>query len=525
MFRHSSNASETWKNLPWKRFQKDLFRLQRRVFKAIQVGDKRKAMSLQRLILKSTAARMLAIRQVTQLNAGKRTAGIDGKASLNHGERLELSEILRTKSSNWQHQKLREIPIPKKDGTTRLLKVPTIGDRAWQCLVKLALEPAHEATFHAKSYGFRTGRAAHDAQKILQINLNSNANGIEKRVIELDIEKCFDRISHSSIMERLIAPSGIKLGIFRCLKSGVNPEFPEQGTPQGGVVSPLLANIALNGIEDIHQSVRYADDMVFILKPKDDAVAILEQVSQFLAERGMKLSEKKTKLTATTDGFDFLGWHFKVQSNGKFRCIPSADNYKAFRQKVKHIVNNSNYGATTKAEKLAPVVRGWRNYHRFCKMEGSRNSLYHIQARAYKVFNKESKQTRYTSKSLLDKAFPSVPYSENKHINVKGKKSPYDGDITYWSERNSKLYDGETSKALKKQNHSCGLCGLKMFSEEKVHLHHVDGNHNNWKKNNLLAVHESCHDHIHMSKSESQEHQEPDARKRARPDLTERGEA
>jgi retron-type reverse transcriptase len=191
-------------------------------------------MSLQRLILKSTAARMLAIRQVTQLNAGKRTAGVDGKASLKHEERLELNENLRTRSSNWQHQKLREIPIPKKDGTTRILKVPTIGDRAWQCLVKFALEPAHEATFHARSYGFRTGRAAHDAQKILFLNLKSDANGIEKRVIELDIEKCFDRIRHSSIMERLIAPSGIKLGIFRCLKSGVNPEFPELLNPARG---------------------------------------------------------------------------------------------------------------------------------------------------------------------------------------------------------------------------------------------------------------------------------------------------
>lgn len=116
MFRRSRDASETWKNLPWKQFQKDLFRLQKRVFKAIQVGDKRKAMSLQRLILKSTAARMLAIRQVTQLNAGKRTAGIDGLASLNYEERLNLNEELRAKGSNWKHQKLREIPIPKKDG-------------------------------------------------------------------------------------------------------------------------------------------------------------------------------------------------------------------------------------------------------------------------------------------------------------------------------------------------------------------------------------------------------------------------
>ncbi len=226
------------------------------------------------------------------------------------------------------------------------------------------------ATFHARSYGFRTGRSAQDAQKYLYNNLRSQCDGINKRVIELDIEKCFDRINHSSIMDRLIAPLGIKTGIFRCLKSGVNPGFPEQGTPQGGVVSPLLANIVLNGIESIHNykndghlvepSVRYADDMVFILRPQDDAEQILERINRFLAERGLKVSEKKTKLTATTDGFDFLGWHFYVQSNGKFRSIPSVDNFKAFRQKVKHIVNNSNYGATTKAEKLAPVVRGWR---------------------------------------------------------------------------------------------------------------------------------------------------------------------
>jgi len=301
-------------------------------------------------------------------------------------------------------------------------------------------------------------------------------------------------------MEQLIAPKGIKTGIFRCLKSGVNPGFPEQGTQQGGVVSPLLANIALNGIEEVHQSIRYADDMVYILKPQDDAEKILNRISQFLAERGLKVSEKKTKLSRTTDGFDFLGWHFKVQSNGKFRCVPSVDNFKAFRQKVKHIVNNSGYGATTKAEKLAPVVRGWRNYHRYCKMDGSRFTLYHIQNRAFKVFNKETKQNRYTSKKLLDKAFPAVPYSENKHINVKGNKSPFDGDLTYWSERNSKLYGGTTSKVLKRQNHSCARCGLRTTSEERVHLHHKDRNHHNWNPDNLEALHESCHDYGHMSK-------------------------
>lgn len=256
MVGHSECASELWKNTPWKKFRRNLFRLQVRVYKAIRARDLRKAKSLQKLILKSEAARMLAIRQVTQLNAGHKTAGIDGKASLTFFERQNLNKWLKNHYNNWQHQGLREIPIPKKDGKTRILKVPTIADRAWQCLVKYALEPAHEATFHARSYGFRPGRGAHDAQKILQINLNSRARGFEKRLIELDIEKCFDRISHKSIMERLIAPLGIKTGIFRCLKIGVNPEYPEQGTPQGGVASPLLANIALNGIEEIHQSVR-----------------------------------------------------------------------------------------------------------------------------------------------------------------------------------------------------------------------------------------------------------------------------
>uniref|UniRef100_UPI0035C8A44E reverse transcriptase domain-containing protein n=1 Tax=Plectonema radiosum TaxID=945768 RepID=UPI0035C8A44E len=252
------------------------------MFKAVRAGDKRKALSLQKLILKSSSARFLAIRQVTQLNAGKKTAGIDGKKSLTFKERFELEELLGTLSNNWVHKGLREIPIPKKDGTTRILKIPTIADRCWQCLAKYALEPAHEATFHARSYGFRTGRSAHDAQKVLFLNLNSNVNGIKKRVIELDIAKCFDRISHTTIMDNLIAPRGVKSGIFRCLKAGINPEFPEQGTPQGGVISPLLANIALNGIESVFRyhkngfkitdktpessiiepSIRYADDMV-----------------------------------------------------------------------------------------------------------------------------------------------------------------------------------------------------------------------------------------------------------------------
>ncbi len=500
MVRHSRNTSESWRTLPWKQFRRNLFRLQVRVWKAIRVGDMARARRLQKLILRSRSARLLAIRQVTQLNQGKKTAGVDGKASLSFKERLELDELLRTRVHQWEHQGLREIPIPKKDGTTRMLKVPTISDRAWQCLAKYAIEPAHEALFNARSYGFRPGRSAHDAQKILFNNLRSYANGKEKSILELDIEKCFDRIDHATLMSKVIAPQTIKTGLWRCLKAGLNPDFPNQGTPQGGIISPLLANIALDGIEDIHQSVRYADDMVFILKPNDNATHVLTRVEEFLALRGLNVKASKTRLVASTDGFDFLGWNFRVQQNGKFRSTPSEENFKAFRNKVKHVVNNSNYGAKVKAEKLAPIIRGWRKYHRYCKMDGARFSLWFMHDRAFRVFNKESRQTRQSVIKLVEKAFPSVPYSENKHVNIKGDKSPFDGDVIYWSKRNSDKYDGATAKTLKKQHHSCGQCGHLFLDDERVHLHHIDGDHSNWKPENLVAIHESCHDYIHMSK-------------------------
>ena len=501
---HSASYSDDWKFINWGKLQKILFRLQRRIFKAIRDEDKAKAKRLQKLLLSSYAARMLAIRQVTQLNKGKKTAGVDGKKFLTFEERFQLEVTLKQHTKDWKHQGLREIPIPKKDGSKRLLKVPTIADRTWQCLVKFALEPAHEATFHARSYGFRTGRGTHDAQRQLFNNLNSGVNGINKRVLELDIEKCFDRINHKAILDRVISPEYIQRGLHRCLKAGVNPQFPEQGTPQGGVVSPLLANIALNGIETLGQSIRYADDMVFILKPGESAEKLLVKIEQFLATRGMNVSQKKTKVTASTDGFDFLGWHFYVQrNNGKFKSIPSTENFKNFYDKVKNIINSSNYGAETKVSELAPVVRGWRNYHKYCKMDGSRFSLWGIAHKAFKAFLKQESINRFQAEKMVKTAFPNIGYSENRFVNVKGDKSPFDGDINYWAKRNSILYDGATAKTLKKQNHSCGYCRLNFIDDEKVELHHIDGNHKNWDNKNLLAIHRSCHQYIHMSKSES----------------------
>lgn len=514
MVRHISlkAASESWAKQPWKQYRKILFRLQKRVWKAVRANDRRRARKLQKLILKSRSAQFLAVRQVTQLNQGRKTAGIDGKLALKHHERFELVKQLARHGFSWHHKKLRQIPIPKKDGTIRMLKVPTISDRAWQCLVKYALEPAHEAIFQGHSYGFRPGRGTWDAQKAIFDLLRGNY-GLHKTILELDIEKCFDRIDHSALLRLTIAPQMIKGGLLRCLRAGTDPSFPNQGTPQGGVVSPLLANIALHGVETIgaHRPkwnrkvlmktcIRYADDMVFILYPEQDPLDVLKEVDVFLKERGLKTKASKTHIVPATDGFNFLGWNFKVRSDGKLVCIPSEDNFKAFRKKVKTIVSSSNYGAKLKAIKLAPLVRGWRNYHKYCDMSGSRFSLWGMQFRAFKRFNRERKQDRYSAMALRDKAFPTVGYKQFGHVKVQSDRSPFDGDVVYWSKRNSKLYDGPTAQQLRRQSHTCGQCHLAFIEGEKVHLHHIDGDRNNWAINNRLAVHESCHDYIHMCK-------------------------
>ena len=299
-------------------------------------------------------------------------------------------------------------------------------------------------------------------------------------------------------MTRVMAPGCIKTGLWKCLKAGTGVGFPDQGTPQGGVISPLLANIALDGIEKIHPSIRYADDMVIFLKPGEDAQKILDRIAAFLAERKLEIKQEKTRVVASTDGFDFLGWHFKVKPNGKLTCCPSKDNYQAFRSKVKFIVINSNYGAEVKAQKLAPIVRGWRQYHRYCDM--TNYCLWGMQFRAFTVFNREKNQTKHSSETLVKKAFPTVKWSVFKHIKVAGDRSPFDGDNLYWSKRESNLYNNLTVKVLKKQDHSCAACGHKFLPGDVVELHHIDGNHYNWKPGNLEALHRECHQYTHMSK-------------------------
>lgn len=183
------NLVDKWKSIPWRKLRKIVFRLQVRIFKAQKNGNTRLVRKLQKLLLSSKAAKLLAIRQVTQLNTGKKTAGVDGKKTLTTPQRLALYELLIKNWKQWKHQPLKRVYIPKADGKKRGLGIPTISDRAYQCFLKYALEPAAEARFNEFSYGLRPGRSCHDIQKQLFFNLNSSkANGISKRILELDIE-------------------------------------------------------------------------------------------------------------------------------------------------------------------------------------------------------------------------------------------------------------------------------------------------------------------------------------------------
>jgi RNA-directed DNA polymerase len=301
-------------------------------------------------------------------------------------------------------------------------------------------------------------------------------------------------------MLMVTAPQKKKLVLFPSLKIGVSPEFPNQGTPQGGVFSPLLANVVLNGIEKIHPSTRYADNMIFYLKPKDNEIEILKKVEQHLEHLGLNISSEKTKISKTTDGFKFLGWNIRNTPSGKIMITPSEENYKKQKEKILKHLKNPKLSVKSKITLLAPIVRGWRNYHKSCSLSNSKFTLWDLQMQACKVFNTK-KSNIHEAIANMKKAFPKVSSAPGRFTNVTGERSPFDGDALYWSKRNSKRYDGLTAKMLQKQKHSCGKCNLKFLGEQRVQLHHIDGNHNNWLRKNLMVVHTSFHKQIHSAKS------------------------
>ena len=365
----------TWDSIIWADVQRQVRRLQTRIVKSIQAGKHNKAKALQWLLTHSFSGKALAVKRVTE-NQGKNTSGVD--KSTWKTPVAKIKAIVSMKRRGYSPLPLRRVLIPKKNGKTRPLGIPTMKDRAMQALYLLALEPIAETMADPNSYGFRPERSTADAgEQCFTVLAKKNS---AEWVLEADIKGCFDNISHDWMINHVPTDKTI---LQKWLKAGYmfhNERFPtEAGTPQGGIISPALANMTLDGLEAMLSArfpksnrrwskkmnmVRYADDFIITGESKEWLEnEVKPAVVEFLAERGLTLSPEKTKITHIKEGFDFLGWNVR-KYNGKLLIKPSKANVKAHLDNIREgIKGNKTAKQANLIRMLNPILRGWANYH------------------------------------------------------------------------------------------------------------------------------------------------------------------
>ena len=378
----SSGKAAHWDQVDWPKRERQVRRLQARIVKAIREGRWGKVKTLQRLLTSSFSGKALAVKRVTE-NQGRRTPGVDSVSWTTPAARLRAIGSLQRRG--YRPLPLRRVHIPKTNGKLRPLGIPTMKDRAMQALYLLALAPVAETTADPNSYGFRPERSTADA---LQQCFNTLCRGCSAQwVLEGDIKGCFDHISHDWMLKNVPVDKTV---LRKWLKTGYIENrtlFPtEAGTPQGGIISPTLANLVLDGLETLLAKhfprqgwkdgrvwrpkvnlVRYADDFIITGGSKE----LLENevrpvVEQFLRERGLVLSADKTRITHIDEGFDFLGQNLR-KYDGKPLVKPSKKNKQVFLEKVRGLIGaNQSVSQTLLMAVLNPVIRGWANYHRHC---------------------------------------------------------------------------------------------------------------------------------------------------------------
>ena len=371
-----------WRNIDWKIVIKSVNKLQTRITKAVYQRQWHLVKRLQYLLTNSFYAKLLAIRKITQ-NKGHRTAGVDGEKWTT--AKAKMKAALKLSSKKYKAKPLRRVYIEKYGKTEkRPLSIPTMHDRAMQALHAFALNPVAEATADKVSFGFRKNRSTHDACSQAFNCLSTRYSA--QWVLEGDIKGCFDNINHEWLLDNIPMDKSI---LKQFLKSGfvynrhLNPT--KAGTPQGGIISPILANMTLDGIETtiatkyytnksgkVDKSrhnphkvnfVRYADDFIVTADSEETAKEIAELIKSFIKERGLELSEEKTLITHIDDGFDFLGWNFR-KYNGKLLIKPSKKSFDKIIEKISDVIKE---GKAWNQEKLIgvlnPIITGWSNYH------------------------------------------------------------------------------------------------------------------------------------------------------------------
>ena len=539
----SPGIATCWEEIDWQKARAYVKKLQMRIVKAQKEGHYSKVKSLQWLLTHSFYAKALAVKRVTS-NSGKRTSGVDHELWLT--PQAKFIAISKLNRRGYRPQPLRRHYIPKKNGKMRPLSIPTMTDRAMQTLYKFSLEPIAETYADPNSYGFRIGRSTHDAIEQCFTDLNKGKS--PKWILEGDIKGCFDHISHQWLLENIPMDTQILEKWLKCGYVETQKLFPtDEGTPQGGTISPTLMNMTLDGLERLLHDrlptrkkvngkthcnkmnfVRYADDFIITGEsPEFLREKVLPIVREFLTERGLQLSEEKTVITHIGEGFDFLGKNIR-KYNGKLLIKPCKSAVKSFLGKVRDIIKSSK---SIKQEilirRLNPVIRGWVNNQRYVV---SSKVFSTVDYEIYKCLWQWAKR-RHKKKSrkwIARKYWHdidsrqwtfSVPYenqgtegkplyckleyaTDTKIIRFKkivAEANPFDEYWTdYFEEREGEKLLNSTKGREKlltiwrRQGRRCPVCGDLITSETDFKVHTPAG-----KNSRKIMVHKECHEEIH----------------------------